>query len=177
MKDILLIDAKYSREANKTVLAILDKLSNEDREKERGSYYGSLSGLVRHVLGGTTFFLGMFKTALPGNAAALKALAPVEGVSMPEGQLSPEQWKSLGAVFEAADEALVNFIATLSEEDFKAPVKVKWYGGNPDAAPLYFMLRQLIAHGTHHRGQISQILDELKIDHDYSGINIALLPK
>lgn len=177
MKDIFLMDAKYNGEADKTVFALLDKLSNEDREKERGSYYGSLSGLVRHILGGTSFFLGMFKAALPGNAAALKALAPLEGLSAPEGRLTEAQWKSLGAAFETADDAMVNFIAALSEEDFKAPVKINWYGGNPGAVPLYFMLRQLTAHGTHHRGQVSQILDELKIDNDYSGIGIAFLPK
>jgi uncharacterized damage-inducible protein DinB len=177
MKDIFLMNAKYNREGNKTVLALLDKLSNEDREKDRGSYYGSISGLVRHILGGTVFFLGMFKTALPGNAAALKALAPAEGLSAPKERLTEAQWKSLAAVFEAADDALVNLIAALSEADYKAPVKVNWYGGSPDAAPLYFMLQSLIAHGTHHRGQLSQILDELKIDNDFSGINIAFLPK
>jgi uncharacterized damage-inducible protein DinB len=39
------------------------------------------------------------------------------------------------------------------------------------------MLYNLTAHGTHHRGQISQILDELKIDNDYSGINVQFLPE
>jgi uncharacterized damage-inducible protein DinB len=39
------------------------------------------------------------------------------------------------------------------------------------------MFSQLIAHGTHHRGQISQVLDELGIDNNYSGINVAFLPK
>jgi uncharacterized damage-inducible protein DinB len=42
---------------------------------------------------------------------------------------------------------------------------------------LSFMISQLVVHGTHHRGQISQILDELKIDSDFSGINAAFLPK
>jgi uncharacterized damage-inducible protein DinB len=35
------------------------------------------------------------------------------------------------------------------------------------------MLLQLTAHNTHHRGQVSQILDELKIDNDYSAINVT----
>jgi uncharacterized damage-inducible protein DinB len=37
------------------------------------------------------------------------------------------------------------------------------------------MLHNLSAHGTHHRGQISQILDELKIDNDYSGLNVQFV--
>jgi uncharacterized damage-inducible protein DinB len=39
------------------------------------------------------------------------------------------------------------------------------------------MLSQILTHGTHHRGQLSQVLDELKIDNNYSGINVAFLPK
>ncbi|MDR2103696.1 MAG: damage-inducible protein DinB [Treponema sp.] len=175
MKNIFLLDAKYNKDADRTVFSLLDKLSVDEREQDRGSYYGSLSGLVRHILGGTLFFEGLFKTALPGNAGALKALAAVEGLSAPKEKLTEDQWKSLGAAITTADDALINFINALSEEDFQAPVKIGWYGGNPEAVPLYYMLRQFSAHGTHHRGQISQILDSLKIDNDYSGINVALL--
>ncbi|MDR3138619.1 MAG: damage-inducible protein DinB [Treponema sp.] len=177
MKDILLMDAKYNKEADQAVVSLLDKLSLDEREKERGSYYGSLSGLVRHILGGTLFFEGLFKTALPNNADALKALAAAEGLSAPKEKLTEDQWKGVAAAITTADDALINFISALSEEDFKAPIKLDWYGGNPAAVPLYYMLRQLGAHGTHHRGQVSQILDELKIDNDYSGISVAFLPK
>jgi uncharacterized damage-inducible protein DinB len=63
----------------------------------------------------------------------------------------------------------------LTEQDFSRPIKLDWYGGNPESVPLSFMLSQLVLHNTHHRGQISQILDALKIDNDYSGIGIELL--
>jgi uncharacterized damage-inducible protein DinB len=59
----------------------------------------------------------------------------------------------------------------------KAPVKLDWYSGNPPSVPLPFMFQQFIIHGTHHRGHISQILDELTIANDYSGINVAFVPK
>jgi uncharacterized damage-inducible protein DinB len=43
--------------------------------------------------------------------------------------------------------------------------------------PAFFLLNNLVAHGTHHRGQVSQILDELKIENDYSDVNVTFLPK
>ncbi|MDR1904540.1 MAG: DUF664 domain-containing protein [Treponema sp.] len=177
MKDEFLIFAKYNQEANKAVLSILDKLSNEEREEDRGSYYGSLSGLIRHAAGGTGFFLSMFKAPLQANADAQKAIALVEGLSPPKDKLTEEQWKSLYKLFETADKAFVDFVSSLSEADLKAPIPINWYGGNPAEVPLSFMLQNLIVHGTHHRGQISQILDSLKIDNDYSGINAAFLPR
>ncbi|MDR1785938.1 MAG: DinB family protein [Spirochaetaceae bacterium] len=178
MKDTYLMFARYNAGANRTIYALMDKLSNEEREKERGSYYHSLSGLLRHIAGGTWFFLGIYKSALGGRPAALKALEPAGAVKkLPEGPLSPDQWRALAADLEILDTALVNLVSALDPKDFTLPVKTDWYGGNPAEVPLSFMLGQLIAHGTHHRGQVSQILDELKIDNDYSGINVALLSK
>jgi uncharacterized damage-inducible protein DinB len=175
MKEVFLIFARYNREANQTIIAILKELSHEEREKNRGSFYKSLSGLLAHILGGSLFFLKMFRAAVPHNAAAVQAVSPVDTIVLPEGSLSEAQWKQLAADAASADDAFVNFIAALTDADMKAPVKIDWYGGNPASVPLSFMLQQLTAHGTHHRGQISQILDEQAIANDYSGINAAFL--
>jgi uncharacterized damage-inducible protein DinB len=176
MKAWFVTFAEYIKEADHTVYTILDGLSHDEREKERGSYYGSLSGLVLHLLGGTLFFHSIFKGALEEGSLAAKVL-DYPAIPLPQGKLSEAQWKSLGASFEAADGATVAFIKALKDEELSVPVKLDWYGGNPPSVPLFFMLQQIIAHGIHHRGQISQILDELKVDNDYSGINVDFLPK
>jgi uncharacterized damage-inducible protein DinB len=176
MKDLFVTFAKYNAEANSAIVSILDKLSNEEREKNRKSYYGSLTGLAKHILGGTFFFLGMFKEAVAGNAAAQKALAGLAKVEVPEAKkLSEEQWKKLAADIKITDKAFVNFVSALSEKDLEELVKLNWYKGKPPAVPLAFMLQQLTVHNTHHRGQVSQILDSLKIDNDYSGISVKFL--
>jgi len=174
MKDTL-IYAKYNQVGNKAIYNILNAMSNKEREINRNSYYGSLSGLLRHILGGTKFFLGMYKGAL-GDGAALKAVSAADGVSFPvEGELNESQWKELGSALEAVDSAYINMAEALTETDMSRPVKIDWYGGNPESVPLSFMLSQLLVHNTHHRGQISQILDSLKIDNDYSGIGAEFL--
>ncbi|GHV60174.1 hypothetical protein AGMMS49587_00730 [Spirochaetia bacterium] len=178
MKEIFLTFAKYNEAANKAIVTILNTLSNDDREKSRKSYHGSLSGLVRHTLEGQVYILGMFKDAAAGNAAAAKALAPLAKIEIPEGKkLTEEQWKTVTAGLKAADKAYIAFVDALEEKDFSAPVAVSWYNGKPPTAPLSFMLQSLAVHGTHHRGQVSQVLDSLKIDNDYSGIDIKFLSK
>jgi uncharacterized damage-inducible protein DinB len=175
MKKIFLAFAKANEESNKTIVGILDKLSNDDREKERKSYYGSLSGLFRHNIGGTVYFLSTIKEAVPGNAEANKSLAPLAKYADIKGKLAEEQWKKVATMCKTADKALVQFISSLKDDDFEAPVKIDWYKGKPPTVPLWFMLEQLTAHNAHHRGQISQILDSLKIENDYSGINVKFL--
>ena len=170
------IFAKHNAEADEKLVSILNKMSNDEREKERGSFYGTISGLVRHILGGTGFFGSLFTKALSGNAAASRALADIASTKRPpEGALSESQWNDLATALKAADKAYINLTKVLTSGDLDAPVELDWYGGNPASAPLAFMLQQLTAHNIHHRGQISQILDELKIDNDYSGISVAAL--
>jgi uncharacterized damage-inducible protein DinB len=175
MKEYVLTMAKYNEETNKTIAGILGKLSNEDREKNRKSFYGSLSGLFRHNMGATYYFLSLLKSAVPDNAEALKALKPLGKIGEFKGKLNEEQWKKLVSDAKIVDKAFVGFISALKDEDFQAPVNLEWYKGKPPSVPLRFMLQQLTVHNTHHRGQVSQILDSLKIENDFSGINIKLL--
>jgi uncharacterized damage-inducible protein DinB len=175
MKRVFLAFARHNEEANKTITEILNGLSNDDREKDHQSYYGSLSGLYQHLLMGTSFFLGLYKEAVPDNAGAQKALEPLAKVEQFKGKLTGEQWKKVVSCLKIADKALVEFVSALKEKDYEAPVKLTWYNGNPPSVPLYFMFQQLTAHNIHHRGQISQILDSLKVDNNYSGINVQFL--
>ncbi|MDR0503243.1 MAG: damage-inducible protein DinB [Treponema sp.] len=175
MKKIFLAFAKYDQQANKTIAGILGKLSNDDREKNRKSYYKSLSELFRHNTGCSVYFLSMLKEAVSGNANAQKALVPLAKIKELKGNLSEDQWKQAVSFSKIADKALVDFINALEDRDFEAPVKIDWYKGKPPSSPLWFMLEQQVVHNTHHRGQISQILDSLKIDNDYSGIDIKFL--
>ena len=176
MKEVFVTFARANEESDKAIISILDKMSNEDREKSRKSYYGSLSGLARHILGGTFFFIGLFKDAVSENSAAQKAIGALSKVQMSEAKkLDEDEWKKLTANFKIADKAYIDFVSALKDEDFSAPVKIDWYKGKPAEVPLSFMLQQLVSHGIHHRGQISQILDSLKIDNDFSGINVKFL--
>jgi len=175
MKEVFLAFAKYNEEANKAIAGILEKLPNEEREKNRKSYYGSLSGLFNHNVGATCYFLSLFKGAVSDNAEAMKALKHLAKIEELKGKLTEDQWKKLVSFGKIADKALLDFVAALKDGEFEAQVKLEWYKGKPPSVPLRFMLQQLTVHNTHHRGQISQILDSLKIDNDYSGINVKFL--
>jgi uncharacterized damage-inducible protein DinB len=175
MKKLFVVNALYNQAANKAFLSILNGLSNDEREQDRGSYYKSLSGLAVHTLGGTVFFLRMFKDAVAQNEAAVRAIDALRDIDVPEGPLSEAGWKQLAADFEIADKAHIDFVKALTDADLQSPVTVPWFKGNPESVPLFFMLNQVTTHGIHHRGQISQILDAMKIDNDYSGMDTAFL--
>lgn len=171
MKDLLLMYAKYTQSANASVIELLDCLTEDDRNKDRKSFFKSLSGLACHALGSFGYFHGLFRGTV--SAPALKAS---EGLEAPESdRLSQAEWSELKKAAAIADQATVDFIRGLDEKDFTRQVKVEWFGGDPESVPLHYLLSVFIMHGVHHRGQISQILDEMGIEHDYSGIDVRFL--
>jgi uncharacterized damage-inducible protein DinB len=174
MKKTLVMYAQYTQRANASVVALLDKLSLEELNADRKSYYKSLAGLMVHAVGGTAYFLGLFKGAAPSSSSPLKAL---QGLSCPEGdRLAAPQWAELKRYAAAADQAMLDFVKAASEAELSAMVKIDWFGGKPDAVPVAYLLHSSFVHGTHHRGQISQILDSMGIEHDFSGLDIEFFP-
>ncbi|MBU0929091.1 MAG: DUF664 domain-containing protein [Spirochaetes bacterium] len=174
MKEILIMYARYSRRADESVFAMLDALSPEDRNADRKSHYGSLSGLASHIVGGTLYFQSLFRASVP---AAAVALASTKGMKLPEDKsLSADAWLELRRTCAAADQASIDLFDSLAEADLSAPVKVDWYAGDPAAVPMSFLAHQMVVHGIHHRGQVSQILDEMGVEHDFSGIDLDFRP-
>ena len=179
MNDVLMY-AKYNQASNKTVIDLLDKMSNDEREKDRGSFYRSFSGLLRHISDdGVRLVLGMYKTGEGKNAAVLKILSEIEKIPLlPKESLSETQWKEFKSVVAAMDAAYVNVAEVLEENDLNLPIKIDWFGGNPVSVPFSYLLNLLLVNGVHHRGQISQIFDTLKIENDYAAIDPSfILPK
>jgi uncharacterized damage-inducible protein DinB len=172
MKEMLLMYARHTKQTNASVLALVDALSPEVREADRKSFYKSLSGLEAHILDATIYFHGLFRASFP---AAAKALAATAALKAPEGKLSTAQWTKLKSDLAAADQAFVDLVSSLSEAELAYPIELDWYEGKPASVPFHFLACHLYEHGTHHRGQISQILDELGIEHDFSGIALECL--
>jgi uncharacterized damage-inducible protein DinB len=168
--------AKYIESTDKTVLSLLDGLSQKDREGDKGSYYKSLSGLARHIVWGSVYFHSLYRSALPKDSQAVKALEPTLNLKCPEGELSADAWKAFEKDAAVVDGATVRFAQALDVSLFDTPVSVPWYSGNPAHIPLYFLFIQSVMHAVHHQGQISQILDELKVEHDFTSIPVGFLP-
>jgi uncharacterized damage-inducible protein DinB len=172
MKKLLLMHALYTQQANKKVFDLLDAITPEERNKDRKSYFKSLTGLALHNIGSILFFHGLMRPVLPEN----KALDGTVDLRMPDGEnLDAGGWTQLKEVARQADQATVDFVKSLSEDDLHKQLPIEWFGGNPATVPVHYLLNIAVVHGVHHRGQISQILDTMGIDNDFSGIDVGLL--
>ena len=161
MNEYLSVSARYNRGANRKLVAALATMASTDPaafDQDRGSYYKSLHGLFNHVVGGEIYLLKLIAKTLPDHhALAFPELAVPMAPGVPAFPDFPEAAKAL----EALDTAYIA-LATESDEVLATMIAV-----HDATRRLGDLLVSAMAHAAHHRGQVSQVLDELKIDNDF----------
>jgi uncharacterized damage-inducible protein DinB len=71
------------------------------------------------------------------------------------------------------DDLIKEMVEEFSEEQYNQRVTYKDLKGKKQNKIVYHILLHLFNHQTHHRGQVALLLDQLKIENDYS--NLILL--
>jgi len=163
--------ARYNRRANEELFAALAGLTDRARKRDQGSWFGSLHGIVNHVLVADLHWLKRFR-----------ALAPDSAV-LADPRLSPPNlsWGLLHEDFDAQrrDRAMVDERLGAWFEEFPAGRygEVFTYvdsAGTERRAAAGRAFEFLFLHQAHHRGQISQILDQLGLPNNVAD-NAAFL--
>ena len=168
MKEVLILMAKYNKNANNEMMKVLEKLSPDDLQKDAGLYYGSILGTFEHILtADINFFGGIFKSYCKNPEAVCD---PVFQLASFGSGLKHEAKKDLSALFETrqkTDDAMIKLVDELCDLDKAETLEL------PRATikkPRYQMVMAMLTHSVHHRGQIAAVLDTLKIDNDFSGM-------
>jgi uncharacterized damage-inducible protein DinB len=159
MDNYLAFAARYNRGANRKLVDALSPLEDRILEADRGAYYKSLHGLFNHIVGGERFVLGLMAGALPSHPAlAIEALKGEFTPGEPPFPVFSDAISALGAMDDS-------YLALASDPDPKLIATEVMVRGT--ARAIGGLLVSAFSHAAHHRGQVSQILDELKIDNDF----------
>jgi uncharacterized damage-inducible protein DinB len=160
--------ARYNRGVNAALLGLLASLPAEELSKPHGSHFGSIQGIMDHIISCDINWLRRFRELFGAD----------EPLKRP--RLSPPGHVWTSYVFPLVEEyarerAAVDaiFVDWISAADTSRFGEVLAYADSHGTPRRYFVreaLDHVFNHQTHHRGQISQILDELGIEHDYSNL-------
>ena len=166
MKEYMILMTKYNRNANGEVVRLIEGLSKEERAAERKSFYGSLYGLLDHLASGAL----VFQTFLKPSYLELSCLSH-EFIhhKLEHGKINFPDFSELKRALITLDDAYVAIAEGSSDEYLNKPVALETPYGTMNQT-LVFTLLRYVTHCTHHRGQVSQILDEMGIPNDYSRI-------
>ena len=137
-----------------------------------GGYFRSVMGTLDHILVSDLGWLNRFRDS-PVSRPALNAPA-VEFTRPESGALLIADFGELRARREQVDAVLSRFVEELDDESLSLEVEQTDRDGSVRRWTPAYAILHLMNHATHHRGQISQVLDEAGIEHDFSGIMQAM---
>jgi uncharacterized damage-inducible protein DinB len=150
--------ARYNQRANAEMYAILAGLTDRARKRDLGSWFGSLHGILSHVLAADLHWLQRYR-----------ALAPDSAV-LADPRLNPPHlsWRPLHEDFEplrrdrgVVDERICAWFAEFPADRYGEGFTYRDSAGTQRRATAGRAFEFLFLHQTHHRGQVSQILDHL----------------
>jgi len=155
--------ARYNRWFNQRLFDACEQLTDEERKRDRGAFFGSIHNTLNHLIWGDQAWLKRFAAqgvafeALPDSLLALPAGAL-------HGTVLYENWAALRAQRERLDAAIEDF-ANRMPPDF--PLRTMRYAntrGVQREHPVWQALTHFFNHQTHHRGQVTALLMQAGID-------------
>ena len=141
--------ARYNRWQNANLYGAADGLSAQEREKERGAFFGSIHKTLSHLLWADQVWMSRF------------ADVPRPAGGIPESPALYPDWKILSAERGRFDQTIV---------DWADGVDDAWLAGDQTyysgaikrdlTRPRWLIITHMFNHQTHHRGQVHCMLTQ-----------------
>ena len=154
--------AKYNKWINNKLYDIAATLSDEEVAADKGAFFGSILGTLNHIMVGDIIWLQRFA----GHPSKFKSLDFVRSLPTPVG-LGVMLYSNLTELRQARtdlDDAIVRFSIELSEDDADSELEYSNTKGNSFQNKLGALILHFFNHQTHHRGQITTLLNQANID-------------
>ncbi len=172
MKEIYSLLAEYNANANGILLGVLEKAPAELVTREAGSWFGSILGVLNHILRADLGYLARVRAGRPELKSLTAPAAAYDPATAPK-QLY-DNFADLAKRRRQVDQVFNALAAELTDEALKREVRMTNPKGEAESFALWEVLTQLFNHQTHHRGQISQILDAARVEHDFSSVTTVV---
>ena len=166
MKEILAFYARCNREINREMTGIIEEAPADAFNAPVDGYFKSAGEILEHIYVADHHMLLIVK--------GLKEL-PVfrDNVFTETIEFNRHYFPSIKELKTRRfhlDALLIKMIDELADADLSLPLTLTNRKGETEQKPLWRLLVHLFNHQANLRGQVSQILDQLKIKNDNSGM-------
>ena len=146
--------ATYNHWMNQGIFAGCDKLSDADRKKDCGAFFGSIHRTLNHILWADQMWL--YRLAeLP---------APISA-GIPGSVEQYDSYDDLKRERGACDQVIRDWAASVDPAALEG--ELTWVSGSTGAEmtkPRWVIVTHLFNHQTHHRGQVHSLLTQFGIE-------------
>ena len=165
--------ARYNRWMDLRLYDACEALSDEERKRQRGAFFGSIHHTLTHLVLADRMWLHRF--ALQQTSfAALSAAA----LALPEGsdytsELYPD-WQDLRQTRVALDDVIERWLSEMTPDFLTRTMHYANTRGVQRAHPAWQAMTHFFNHQTHHRGQVTTLLAQAGVDVGVTDV-VALL--
>jgi uncharacterized damage-inducible protein DinB len=172
MKQVLQRMAEYNGKSADALLAIIEKAPADLRTKDVGLFYKSIDGTVEHMAWAFALWLKRFSGfgSYPCLAAGGMLSRPLEEIG---AEIKSDSVKAT-ALLREANALIEQFVNELPVVEFERRVSYRGNDGKVLERTMWHAIFHVLNHGTHHRGEISAVLDQNGIANDCSGFSLYI---
>ncbi len=165
--------ARYNKRMNQSIYEASSKLSTSELAENRGAFFHSILGTLNHVLVGDTIWLQRFAL----HSSKLKSLDYARGLSPPDtlDSILYTDYEDLLHSRTKMDDVIYAFTQELSDSVLSSSLSYFNTKGEPFNKNFGFLIQHFFNHQTHHRGQITTLLSQVKIDTGVTDL-LAIIP-
>jgi uncharacterized damage-inducible protein DinB len=166
MKTVMAALTIYNQGADRALCDTIGKVDEDLLKSDCGTYYHSVLSTMQHYLSYEISWLQRYRTF--GTHRALNN-------DLLDQQLDDILAKTKNSFVEtqsvllATDAVFVDLVSEMTDRDLDGVVKFTNPRGMEVEKKYWSTIFHVLNHSTHHRGEISAILDILKISNDYAG--------
>lgn len=154
--------ARYNREFNLSLFNQLAGLSDLERKRDLGAFFGSIHSTLNHILLADRIWLGRFAKALPGIRALSSADLVYEFDSL--GLELCSDFSTLFRERQATDQVITDWAGELTDELLGQSMRYSNSKGQLREHPVWVATAHMFNHQTHHRGQVTTLMYQLGLD-------------
>ncbi len=170
MKELLVSLAAYNRDANVAMTAILGQLPEDLLKKEVGVYYRSILGTLEHIAHAELGWLKRYATFFEYRSLDAEPLI-TEDILTIKARINGEIGGTV-QFLRRLDALFIEFVRELRQEELSTRVRYRNMRGEELERVYWQTIIHVLNHATHHRGEISAVLDQNGIANDYSGFTL-----
>jgi uncharacterized damage-inducible protein DinB len=142
--------ARYNRWQNQNLYGAADRLSDDERRRERGAFFGSIHKTLSHLLWADRIWMSRFTPDVPRPQGAI-----------PDSVALYPDWDNLKSERVGFDQTMIGWADTLEPAWLAADHTYYSGAAKRDVLkPRWFLVTHLFNHQTHHRGQVHCMLTQ-----------------
>lgn len=166
-KKIMNMMALYNKNANLNLIEILKNVKEEDIKKDTGAYFKSIYGIFVHIIQCDMYFFNMYRKYSNKKTILNEELLTYLNDDFTFNKDIEKDFQTLIDIRTKLDDVIIAIINSI--DDFNITGKVML----PDLEvkkSRYHLIMHELNHNTHHRGEISVLLDQMGYKNDYSNL-------